>query len=348
MSHIAYNLTVSIRKFILSEIENSYKISSTTVSNQRVQRNVTEESYGKIRYVGGYCVAKVRQKYTKQLRSNCYKLKFENQVKYKESCLMLEILDNMSVNESIVSLSQFPQSLIETCRKQNVTRGLTNISDQLFEFFVSTCKMCLNLLVCNNVNIHCENLFQFCSSVIGKNCQLFEDFVKCVCTKSMPEDLNEEQVLIPMLVAEMLDTVGAIEQLYKELTDKFLLVMFNQFRKDFLLCLCVEKKMAHRKQILVRSQKNLKEEKVDMAFILDDDSKEKVISHNLLKSIISKNKGYMECFGKKKDLVLLCKAYNCQIKSRDLKNEIVVKLNSVIGSVESIPLAELLNKSKDL
>lgn len=68
MSHIAYNLKVSIKKFILSKIENSYKISSTTVSNQRVQRNVTEESYGKIRYVGGYCVAKVRQKYTKQLR----------------------------------------------------------------------------------------------------------------------------------------------------------------------------------------------------------------------------------------------------------------------------------------
>lgn len=59
MSHIVYNLTVSIRKFMLSESENSYKISSTTVSNQRVQRNVTEESYGKIRYVGGYCVAKV-------------------------------------------------------------------------------------------------------------------------------------------------------------------------------------------------------------------------------------------------------------------------------------------------
>lgn len=105
--------------------------------------------------------------------------------------------------------------------------------------------------------------------------------------------------------------------------------------------------MAHRKQILVRSQKNPKEVTVDMAFILDDDSKEKVISHNLLKSIISKNKGYMDCFGKK-DLVLLCKAYNCQIKSRNLKHEIVVKLNSVIGSDESIPLAELLNKSKDL
>lgn len=138
-------------------------------------------------------------------------------------------LDNMSLNKNIASLSQFPQSLIETCRKHNVTRGLTNISDQLFELFVSTCKMCLTLLVSNSVNIHCENLFQLCSSVIGNNCQLFEEFVKCVSTKSMPKDLNKEQVLIPILVAEMLDacTVGATEQLYKELTDKLLMVTFN-------------------------------------------------------------------------------------------------------------------------
>lgn len=50
-----------------------------------------------------------------------------------------------------------------------------------------------------------------------------------------------------MLVVEMLDIVGVIEQLYKELIDKFLLVMFNQFCKDFFLCLCVEKKMVYRK-----------------------------------------------------------------------------------------------------
>lgn len=59
-------------------------------------------------------------------------------------------------------------------------------------------------------------------------------------------------------------------------------------------------------------------------------------------SIISQNKGYMECFGKK-DLVLMCKAYNCRFEKK-----IVVKLNTAIGSVESISLSELLNKSKDL
>lgn len=80
-----------------------------------------------------------------------------------------------------------------------------------------------------------------------------------------------------------------------------------------------------------------------MAFILNYDYKEKVISHNLLMSIISQNKGYMECFGKK-DLVLMCKAYNCRFE----KKKIVVKLNTAIGSVDSISLSELLNKSKDL
>lgn len=37
-----------------------------------------------------------------------------------------------------------------------------------------------------------------------------------------------------------------------------------------------------------------------MAFILDDDSKDKVISHILLKSIILIIKEYLECLGKKK------------------------------------------------
>lgn len=42
--------------------------------------------------------------------------------------------------------------------------------------------------------------------------------------------------------------------------------------------------MAHRKQILVRSQKNPKEVKVDMAFILDDDSKKKLF-HTIYSSL---------------------------------------------------------------
>lgn len=47
--------------------------------------------------------------------------------------------------------------------------------------------------------------------------------------------------------------------------------------------------MAHRKQILVRSQKSPKEVKVDMAFILNDESKEKVISQPIYSCLSFQN-----------------------------------------------------------
>lgn len=74
----------------------------------------------------------------------------------------------------------------------------------------------------------------------------------------MPEDLNKEQFLIPMLVAKILHTVGATGQLYKELTDQFWWVMFNQFRKDCFLCLCVEKKWHIESKFLLDHKKVLK------------------------------------------------------------------------------------------
>lgn len=91
MSHCSYNLTVSIRKHLLSDLESKY---CTFIADRRhaVQRKITEESFGNTRYIGGYCLAKVRQNYIKQLRLNCYNLGIENQARYKESCLILGII----------------------------------------------------------------------------------------------------------------------------------------------------------------------------------------------------------------------------------------------------------------
>ena len=58
--------------------------------------------------------------------------------------------------------------------------------------------------------------------------------------------------------------VCAIEEIYEELTRTFILAMLNQHRKDFLQTLSVEKKMAHRKQIQVKSKcKALKVSNID-------------------------------------------------------------------------------------
>lgn len=60
--HICFFTSVEIRKFILKQSSENY----TSQPKQLVQRTVTDASRTRIRYVGGYCIAKIRFKYIKK------------------------------------------------------------------------------------------------------------------------------------------------------------------------------------------------------------------------------------------------------------------------------------------
>lgn len=131
MSHIAFNLSVSIRKFLLSEKEKLYRIGEGIVH----KRDVSEESYGKVRYVGGYCIASLRFHYRKIRSIHCFKSGLADQQKYNEAVSKMELLDGLSLNELAAQLTtEFPESLIETASRQHASRGLTNIPDAVLNF----------------------------------------------------------------------------------------------------------------------------------------------------------------------------------------------------------------------
>ncbi|XP_061190953.1 uncharacterized protein LOC133199088 [Saccostrea echinata] len=93
-----------------------------------------------------------------------------------------DILDNFRENEIVIgATSSIPQTLVETAVKQNISTGLTNITDKMFLFFMSSQS-------------------------------------------------------VEVLLDEMTDRVNAIEALHKVLTEKFMMVMLNQYRKDILSC----------------------------------------------------------------------------------------------------------------
>ena len=120
MSHIAFNMAVSIRKFLLSEKEKLYRIGERVVH----KRDVNEESYGKIRYVGGYCIATLRFHYRKIRSMYCFKSELADQQKYNEAVSKMEILDGLSLNELAAQLTtELPESLIETSSRQHASRG---------------------------------------------------------------------------------------------------------------------------------------------------------------------------------------------------------------------------------
>ncbi|XP_062597103.1 uncharacterized protein LOC134258565 [Saccostrea cucullata] len=248
MAHIAFNIFVHIRKFILGQLEKVYKIGDKCFK----KRSLTEESLGKVRYVGGYCVAKTRHHYNKILRQRSFKIGESNQKKYDEAFTIIQILDNFRENEVILgATSSLPQTLVETAVKQNISRGLTNITDKMFLFFMSVCELCLSVFIEKNLNIHGNNIYEACKEKIHSDGKLYQLFLDAVNFSPPAEFLQSQSIIV--LLDEMVDRVNALETLYKVLTEKFMMVMLNQYRKDILSCLSIHKKMAHRKQILVKS-----------------------------------------------------------------------------------------------
>ena len=68
--------------------------------------------------------------------SNCYKTSSEDQKRFNQVCKVKKILNSMRVSEKVIQLtSKYPETLLVTAQKQNISHGLTNISDDLFMFF---------------------------------------------------------------------------------------------------------------------------------------------------------------------------------------------------------------------
>ena len=107
------------------EVSQANKSDSTSIS-----LFISESSHGKIRYIGGACVAKCKFHFMNLTRKYVYK----NKNRTSDSYLKVKMLDHLCIKNSSVS-SKFPKSLLETERKQNVSHGLTTISDNTFEFF---------------------------------------------------------------------------------------------------------------------------------------------------------------------------------------------------------------------
>ncbi|KAH3852152.1 hypothetical protein DPMN_094651 [Dreissena polymorpha] len=119
---------------------NLLRTHSDEVPMKTVQRTVlptedkSETGRGKIPYVGGYCVAKCRYRLCTNLHKCLYKPGMEPEIDNLSD--QISLIDTVIVSATeIKSESKYKDTLKETDRKQNVREGLTNITDDAFEFF---------------------------------------------------------------------------------------------------------------------------------------------------------------------------------------------------------------------
>ncbi|MEW8545726.1 MAG: hypothetical protein AB2693_19565 [Candidatus Thiodiazotropha sp.] len=248
---VCYRITEYIREYVIAQ-----KVAELTSTEIHLsKRFITDSTKPRIRYVAGYCVASLRKRYLRLKNSRIFSSLKADQHAFKEAKTAVTILNTLKEEEHYLkSTTEVPESLVDIDRKQNSNRGLTNVTDSVFEFFISLTLSCLSHLNHENLIAYGNSMYNNCLSVIQKDNRLFEQFTHLVIVRlHSEEEFGGSNISLSEHLDSLVATAAEILHIYNELVRKYLMVFFAQFCRDIKSVYMVKKTMAHRKQIKVAS-----------------------------------------------------------------------------------------------
>ena len=278
---------------------------------------------GKLRYISGFCISKVKFKHSCSVGRNNDPKNFNKMTEHYDKVTLLDYLTE--AEENIKEKSKYKETLQITIDKQNLSKGLTHVSDDTYLFFRKLDSFIRSLESEKNLNFDGYNMYAKVHKECLQNGALFDTwkelFKGCLCSS----DLH-------------------IRQLYEEIVKKFVVSSCSTFVKSYILKHRQEKKEAHRKQIkMSKTKKNVKSNSYTINDIVQDTSENKKRSHLRLKS---------DCFGQTNmfnstaytlpNLRLLCRAYKVNLKSSTRKADIADLLRRAILERDCIPDPDIL------
>jgi len=162
-----------------------------------------------------------------------------------------------------------------------------------------------------------------------------------VSTKAEYAETSES---VDDILCGMIDICINNIEIFDEVVTLFLKVAFSQFRRDYLSYIKKEKGKALRKKVTERSKKCSKA--FDMQFLREDKSVGKSVTHLRLKcELINNDKFLLEKSFTKKDLLLLCKAYDLKVAAKKKNDFINSRLVETICKSNSVPFPNELGSS---
>ncbi|KAL4234215.1 hypothetical protein ACF0H5_005868 [Mactra antiquata] len=230
-------------------------------SKRQFYPEMTDTAKGKVRYIGGYIVAKLKHKTNLAVRNCAYK-SGRNFVEQYENAK--RTLHSFTSSETLVS--DYPESLKETARKQNLSRGPTNINDHANKFFESLLNTLLNYFTGENFHKYGENLHKYVTDSVQGNKSLHDCFVQAIHSGATFEEVsldfeNPSQNIdckVSACLHEITHNVDVIHNLFGNVISMASFVLFKQFSRDVITTLQIKKKMEHRKQVHVSASSHEK------------------------------------------------------------------------------------------
>ena len=158
----------------------------------------------------------------------------------------------ISYDELIISGSN-PESLDEIKRKQNEREGLTNITDNAFQFFTRLENVCRTKLTHFNLVEHGKNLFNCVENELLNESALFSICINLFTeVKGSSDTFEKENSDIDDLLKSLVNRCENYIELFDCIV-LFLRVAFSQFRGDYLFFVKKEKGKALRKGVHLRN-----------------------------------------------------------------------------------------------
>ncbi len=327
---------------------------ASTVTRRLPSSSLTSGARGKIRYVGGYVLAKLRYRHQQAANRRVYKLDVQSRNQLHEESAKVKLLSEACRSESqIIAESEDLESLQETSRRQNIRQSLNHITDTGYVFFAMLTEETIALQNAKNLYKYGENLNHYVIVELCSNERLYSKYRDMFASDFASDlgDLNNQRDVY-------------LKQLYSEAVNLFSRVMVKQLRKDYLAECRKKKKLAHRKNILQsntasagpsaapktssrattratkRHRSAIEVGKLTYDTLLADDSKTKAESHRLLREY-TQQKSKLPNF-LKAQLQDLCKSYGLQFVASDTKATLERKLMSAISELDSMPHPHVL------
>ncbi len=206
---------------------------------------------GKIRYISGWCIAKLKHRKMKMVKKRLFSKQKKTRCNFVKAQTQISLLEQLETSsQDLESNSKYADSLQHTKSKQNIRHSLTNVTDPTFEFFLHLDKEVRVQETAKNLTLHGEDFYDLMFSNLRANTNLRAHWIGLFKLGHTDDDSDEEASSVAL-------RLGQTEHLFEEVLRKFIKMSSASFRKEFLRDMKITHKEAHRKQIRIAGGKKV-------------------------------------------------------------------------------------------
>ena len=233
-SKLVFWLTDKVIAQKANEVVGKHMQNVSTSQREGLEQTQTSAGQAKIRYIAGVCIHKVTARVRDAVERNIGRSAKRSKIACKLNYKKQKMLQFFRIKED-EALCNDP-SMLEIAYKQGPSRGLTIVSDEMFQFFITLNTLVQSSLSSSHFHLHGENIFIYCRNVVDSNEDILKMWMKLFGDFEDP-DLEDEIFLTLVL------------EIFNDITEHFIRIAFVDALKYFKSTIPRKKKQALRSKI---------------------------------------------------------------------------------------------------